>query len=83
MTGSKLWYQSKVFWLGVITTLLGIIPIVTELASQTAVTPAALGTAATGILIVIVRVWFTDQPTTKPFGIGEKDNGPKASNPTA
>jgi hypothetical protein len=26
----------------------------------------------TGILIVIVRVWFTDQPTTKPLGIGAK-----------
>lgn len=66
----KAWYQSKVFWLGTITTLLGIIPIVTELAAQTALTPAAIGTALTGILIVVVRVWFTDSAVTPPLGIG-------------
>lgn len=66
----KAWYTSKVFWLGVITTLLGIIPILTELAAQTAITPAAAGTAATGILIVVVRVWFTNEPVTHPLGIG-------------
>jgi len=71
---TKPWYQSKVFWLGVITTLLGVIPIVTELASQTSVNPAALGTALTGILVVIVRVWFTDAPVTHPLGLGDKSD---------
>lgn len=75
MTDPKAWYQSKVFWLGVVTTLLGIIPIVTELASQMTVTPAAIGTAATGILIVIMRIWFTSEPVTKPLGIGTKKDG--------
>jgi len=69
---AKAWFASKVVWLGIITTLLGVIPIVTELASQTAITPAAVGTALTGILIVIVRVWFTDSPVTPPLGIGAK-----------
>lgn len=68
----KSWFTSKVVWLGIITTLLGVIPIVTELASQTALTPTAVGTAATGILIVIMRIWFTDQPVTHPLGIGKK-----------
>lgn len=77
MADAKPWYQSKVFWLGVITTLLGVVPIITELASQTALTPAAVGTAMTGVLVVIMRVWFTDAPTTKPLGIGEKGSGSK------
>lgn len=66
----KAWYQSKVFWLGVITTLLGAIPIISDLASQTAITPAMIFTALTGILIVVVRVWFTDSAVTPPLGIG-------------
>ena len=80
MVDPKAWYTSKVVWLGVITTLLGVIPIATDLASQTAITPAAIGTALTGVLMVIVRIWFTDTPTTKPLGIGDKStssNAPK------
>lgn len=72
MTEPKEWYKSKVFWLGMITTLLGVMPLLDELVKQTALTPSALITFVTGVLIVIVRVWFTDQPLTKPFGIGNK-----------
>lgn len=74
MADEKAWYTSKLFWLGVLTTVLGVVPIVTELASQTSVTPAAVGTAVTGVVMVIVRIWFTDAPLTKPLGIGEKSN---------
>lgn len=72
MADPKAWYTSKLFWLGILTTVLGVVPILTELASQTSVTPAAVGTAVTGIVMVIVRIWFTDSPTTKPLGIGSK-----------
>lgn len=72
MADPKAWYTSKVFWLGIITTLLGVIPIVTELASQTAASPAEIGTALTGVLVVVMRIWFTDAPVSKPLGIGSK-----------
>ena len=73
----KSWLSSKVVWLGIITTLLGVIPLITDLANQALVTPTpaalvtAVGTTLIGILTVIVRVWFTDVPVTHPLGIGK------------
>lgn len=57
---TKAWYQSKIVWLGIITTLLGVVPILVELAKAYNVDAVAVGTAVIGILMVIVRVWFTD-----------------------
>jgi hypothetical protein len=71
MDDVKAWYKSKIVWLGFAMTALGIIPIVTELASQTAITPAQVGTALAGIITVFVRIWLTDEPVTKPLGIGD------------
>jgi len=56
----KKWYQSKLVWLGVIITLQGLIPLVTELLAKGTVSPADVGVFASGVLAVILRVWFTD-----------------------
>lgn len=56
----KPWYKSKIVWLGIITTLLGVVPVVTQLANAYGVNAAEVGTAIIGILTVIIRVWFTD-----------------------
>lgn len=66
------WYTSKIVWLGVITTLLGVLPLIDELVKQSPITPSSIIALITGVLIVIVRVWFTDPMVTlsKPFGIG-------------
>jgi hypothetical protein len=56
----KPWYLSKIVWLGVIVTLQGIVPLVVELLNKSAVSPADIALAFSGVLVVIVRVWFTD-----------------------
>ena len=61
MTAStKKWYQSKLVWLGVITTLLGVLPLVQQLVSQASIQPADFVALFSGILTVILRVWFTN-----------------------
>lgn len=57
---TKAWYQSKIVWLGIVTTILGIVPILVELARSYNVDVVAVGTAIIGILTVIVRIWLTD-----------------------
>lgn len=57
---TKAWYQSKIVWLGILTTILGIVPILVDLAKAYNVDVVAVGTAVIGILTVIVRIWLTD-----------------------
>ena len=57
---TKLWYQSKSLWLGVILTLAGIVPLVAELLNGEAVTPQGIVLLFGGVLAVVLRVWFTD-----------------------
>jgi uncharacterized membrane-anchored protein len=56
----KKWYQSKLVWLGIIMTLSGLLPFVSELVKTQPVTPEAVVAFVGGILTVILRVWFTD-----------------------
>jgi hypothetical protein len=58
---SKKWYQSKLFWLGVIMTLLGAIPVVQELLAKSPMQATDFVAFFGGILTVILRVWFTDK----------------------
>ena len=64
VTPTKPWYASKVVWMGVITTLLGVLPLVNVYANvvapQTVTIVAGTGALISGILTVILRVWFTD-----------------------
>jgi hypothetical protein len=58
------WYQSKLVWLGLLTTLLGVFPLVNEyvkiIAPAALVTVEASLTLVAGIVTVILRVWFTN-----------------------
>jgi hypothetical protein len=56
------WYKSKIVWLGVITTVAGILPLVSSLLSQTAIAPADFVALFSGVLTVILRVWFMQGP---------------------
>lgn len=58
----KKWYQSKLVWLGVVQTLIGAGQLVADLLKQSAITPTDITLLATGILTVILRVWFTEVP---------------------
>jgi hypothetical protein len=59
---SKPWYQSKLVWLGVVMTLAGAVPVALALVAKSPITPADIVAAVGGVLTVILRVWFTDQP---------------------
>ena len=58
----KPWYQSKVVWLGVATTLLGVIPVIQEMIAKSPVNADSVLTALAGAIVVILRVWFTNAP---------------------
>jgi len=57
----KKWYLSKIVWAGILTVLIGAIPLVTEFLEAGVYSPAAIGTVVTGVLVVIFRVWFTTE----------------------
>lgn len=55
----KSWYESKLVWLGVIQTLLGSLGVLYEFLERGDFSPAAVVLSVSGILTVIMRVWFT------------------------
>jgi hypothetical protein len=61
---TKKWYESKLVWLGIITTVLGCLPLigvyVQAIAPEVALIVDATIALIAGILTVILRVWFTD-----------------------
>lgn len=57
----KRWYFSKLVGLGIITTAIGVIPLVTEFLEAGVFSPVAIGTVVTGILIIVMRIWFTTE----------------------
>ena len=56
----KVWYKSKLVWLGVLITFQGMIPIATELVNKQVISPADVLVALSGVATVIIRIWFTD-----------------------
>ena len=60
------WWQSKVTWAGIVTTLLGILPVLAVFLKLIepvwAITIDGALVMLTGVLTVIWRVWFTSQP---------------------
>ena len=59
---SKPWYQSKLVWAGVITAILSILPLVQAYLASGQYDPSAIVGLVSGILTVVLRVGFTDQP---------------------
>jgi hypothetical protein len=57
----KAWYQSKIVWLGILQTLVGALGVVAEFLRAGDYSPVALTLLASGILMVIMRIWFTSE----------------------
>jgi hypothetical protein len=61
---SKPWYQSKIVWLGILTTLLGVFPLVNEyvkiVAPAAVIVVDATLVLVAGIVTAVIRIWFTD-----------------------
>jgi hypothetical protein len=58
---TKKWYQSKLVWMGVLTALLGIIPLVQEMIDKGPVDTTAILTLVSGVIVIALRVW-TNSP---------------------
>ena len=56
----KAWYQSKLVWLGVIQFLIGCLGLIGEFLKNGDYSPFAVTVLLTGVLTVVMRVWFTD-----------------------
>jgi len=61
---TKPWYQSKLFWLGIIQTAIGILGIVADFLGAGDFTAQAVALLVMGALTVVLRVWFTDTKLT-------------------
>jgi hypothetical protein len=62
MQASKPFWQSKTVWLNVVLTLIGIATFLAVPKNDPALSVASIAAAAAGVLNVVLRVWFTDQP---------------------
>ena len=61
----KFWYESKLVWLGVITTLIGALQLVAEFLKAGTFSPDSVVLLVVGILGVVLRVWFTEASIRK------------------
>lgn len=56
----KPWYISKLVWLGVVQFLLGSLGVAYEFLQNADYSPASITVLLSGILTVVLRVWFTE-----------------------
>lgn len=62
---TKPFYLSKLVWLGIVQTLLGALSVIASfLQSGKPLDPLGIVLIVSGILTVVLRVWFTDEPIT-------------------
>ena len=59
---TKKWFQSKTIWIGILTTLAGVIPLVVELVNKQNLDAVAIGTVILGMIQIVRRVWLDGQP---------------------
>lgn len=57
----KKWYMSKTVWLGIITTLIGALGLVSDLLGKPTISAQDIVLLISGILGVALRVWFTTE----------------------
>ena len=57
---TKPWYESKLLWVGVLTVLLGIIPLVQEMLLKGPIDLNSILTVVSGAIVILLRVWTND-----------------------
>ena len=57
---NKKWYESKMVYLGIVQFLIGALGLLAEFLKAGDYSPFAVTMLASGILVVVMRVWFTD-----------------------
>ena len=62
----KAWYESKIVWAMVVQSLISVLLLVQEWYTKGDFSvPGCIGLAV-GILVIVLRVWFTDEPIDNP-----------------
>ncbi len=56
----KRWYESKIVWVSIIQTAIGILALLAEYLRAGDYSPVALTLLVSGVLTCILRIWFTD-----------------------
>lgn len=56
----KKWYESKLLWIGVLTSAVGILEVLTVWLEAAQFQPQDFTMLIVGVLTVVMRVWFTD-----------------------
>lgn len=62
---SKVWYESKTVWLGIVQFLIGAFGLLAEFLNKGDFSPASVVVLLSGVLVVVLRVWFTDTAISK------------------
>jgi len=58
---TKKWWESKIVWLGIIETLIGVLQIVQQQIEVGSLNGAGVVNILIGALTIIMRVWFTNK----------------------
>lgn len=64
------WYTSRTVWFNFLTSLVAILTLVPQVAGVVPDEYVKYILLAVGALNIILRIWFTTSPVTKPLGIG-------------
>lgn len=62
----KSWYESKVVWAMVVQSVISILLLVQEWYSTGDYSIPGIIGLVIGVLVIVLRVWFTDQPIDTP-----------------
>lgn len=57
---AKVWYLSKLTWLGIVQFLIGSLGLIAEFLNKGDFSPASVTILLSGVLTIVLRVWFTD-----------------------
>lgn len=61
----KLWYKSKLVWLGIFQVVIGALASLTALLQKEVITPADISFFVMGVMTIVLRVFFTDTAVAK------------------
>jgi len=62
----KNWYESKVVWAMVVQSIIGILLLVQEWYAKGDFSVPGIIALAIGVLVIVLRIWFTDSPIDTP-----------------
>lgn len=71
MTNVKPFLLSKIVWLNLVATAIAVLQLLPALIEAGELSAAALIGLLVAVANIILRIWFTSQPVTKPLGLGD------------